>query len=62
MYVGEQAVQVFKLVTNCLCSDSNIPVITQFLRLCDNAVIDTLVHCGLQVFMTVVPYEGSAVV
>ena len=59
MYVGEQAVYVFKLVTNCLCSDSNTRVITQFLRLCDDAVTDTLVHLGHQVFMTVVLYEGS---
>ena len=62
MHIGEQAVQVFTLVTNCLCSDSNISVITQFLRLCDDAVTDTLVHLGHQVFLTVVLYEGSDVV
>ena len=57
MYIREQAVQVVKLVTNCLCSDSNTPVITQLLCLCHDAVTDVSVHPYLEVFMAVFPMK-----
>ena len=66
MYVTEQAVQGFKLVTNCLCSDRNTPIITVPLCLCNDAVTNILVHLYLSVqalgTMAVVSYRGSAMV
>ena len=47
MDFGEQAVQFFKLVTNCLCSDSHTPVITHLLRLCQDAVTYVSEHLCL---------------
>lgn len=62
MYVTEQAVQGFKLVTNCLCSDRNTPIITVPLCLCNDAVTNILVHLYLSVqalgTMAVVSYRG----